>query len=57
MPAHAAFFSTYEYARVKLNINDEEHHPYLFALTGAIATFLHDLIMTPIDGMHAAGLR
>lgn len=50
MPAHAAFFSVYELARVKFYINDEEHHPYLFALTGAVATFLHDLIMTPIDG-------
>ncbi|KAL4508018.1 hypothetical protein ABPG72_021391 [Tetrahymena utriculariae] len=49
MPAHAAFFSVYELARVKLGVNDEEHHPYLFALTGACAQFLHDLIMTPID--------
>lgn len=50
MPAHAAFFSVYEFARVKFSINDEKHHPYLFALTGAAATFLHDLVMTPIDG-------
>jgi len=50
MPAHAAFFSVYEFARTKFDVNDEEHHPYLFALTGAVATFTHDLIMTPIDG-------
>lgn len=50
MPAHAAYFSVYEFSRFKLGINDEKHHPYLFALTGASAIFLHDLILTPIDG-------
>ena len=49
MPAHALYFSTYELARVKLAINDEHSHPYLFALTGATAAFLHDSIMTPVD--------
>ncbi len=50
MPAHAAYFSVYEMARNKFGINDEEMHPYLFALTGAIATLFHDMIVTPIDG-------
>jgi len=49
MPAHALYFSTYELARVKLSINDELSHPYLFAFTGATAAFLHDSIMTPVD--------
>jgi hypothetical protein len=50
MPAHVAYFSIYELARNKFGINDDQIHPYLFALTGAIATFFHDLIVTPIDG-------
>jgi len=49
MPAHAAYFGIYEVAKSKLGINDENLHPYMFALTGCIATFFHDLIMTPID--------
>lgn len=49
MPAHAAFFSIYEVAKLKFNINDDNLHPYEFALTGCLATFFHDLIMTPID--------
>lgn len=50
MPAHAAYFSVYELMRRKFGVNDEENHPYLFALTGATAAFFHDLILTPIDG-------
>lgn len=49
MPAHAAYFSVYEISKEKFGIDDDEHHPYLFALTGAIATFFHDLILTPAD--------
>jgi solute carrier family 25 iron transporter 28/37 len=51
MPAHAIYFSVYEYARAKLKITDESHNPHLYAITGAIATFLHDLILTPFDGI------
>jgi len=49
IPAHALYFTTYEYSRVKLGINDDELHPYLFGLTGIMATLLHDMILTPID--------
>jgi len=49
IPAHAASFSVYEYLKNKFEINDDKLHPYLFGLTGAIATFSHDAIMTPLD--------
>jgi len=49
IPAHAAYFSVYEYLKNKFGINDDKIHPYLFGLTGAIATFSHDAIMTPLD--------
>lgn len=49
MPAHAAYFSVYEIAKKKFGINDEELHPHLYALTGCLATFFHDLILTPLD--------
>lgn len=50
IPAHAAYFSIYEFAKIKFNIHDENIHPELFALTGVMATFWHDMIITPIDG-------
>ncbi len=50
MPAHACYFSVYEFARNKLGINNEKLYPHLFMLTGIAATFLHDLILTPFDG-------
>lgn len=49
VPAHAAYFSTYEFSRKFYGVNDDKQHPYLFALIGVIATFYHDLIMTPLD--------
>lgn len=50
MPAHAAYFSVYEIAKKKFGIDDDNLHPYLFGLTGCLATFFHDLILTPLDG-------
>jgi solute carrier family 25 iron transporter 28/37 len=51
-PAHAAFFSVYEYSKQILNVNNEEINPFLHGLTGATAVLLHDSIMTPFDGSY-----
>lgn len=51
MPAHACYFSVYEQTKLILGIDNEELHPILFGLTGAISTFFHDIIMTPLDGI------
>ena len=49
-PAHAAFFSVYEYSKKILNVNNENINPLLHGLTGTTAVLLHDIIMTPFDG-------
>ena len=51
VPAHGAYFSIYEYSKVKLGIEDDKHYPLLFPLTGAFATVFHDMIITPFDGI------
>ena len=51
IPAHGLFFFTYEFSKVKFNISNSNHHPYLFALTGSIASLCHDFIMTPCDAI------
>ena len=52
MPAHACYFSVYEQMKLLLNIDNEELHPFLFGVTGAVSTFFHDMIMTPLDGIN-----
>jgi hypothetical protein len=49
MPAHACYFSSYELGQDILGVKDENHHPIQFVLIGAVATFLHDMILTPFD--------
>jgi solute carrier family 25 iron transporter 28/37 len=48
MPAHAMFFSIYEWAKIFLNC-DQEDNTHRFALVGAMATLFHDSIMTPTE--------
>lgn len=50
IPAHAAFFSIYEYAKRSFHI-EMDSHLYFFStfVTGAIATVAHDAIITPLD--------
>ncbi len=50
IPAHAAYFSVYEHSKDFFKINDGNQHFTLFALTGAMATSIHDIILTPFDG-------
>lgn len=51
VPAHAIYFSVYEFSRNHFTIESNSDF-YLFSTmtTGAVANFAHDLIMTPMDG-------
>lgn len=64
-PAHAVHFATYEYCKekleekltshIKIPLSSVEISSQLIASggAGAIATFSHDLMMTPFDGKHS----
>jgi Mitochondrial carrier protein. len=53
IPAHAAYFSVYELAKTKFlprfHDQNDKIYPYIYALTGALATITHDTIMSPFD--------
>lgn len=53
IPAHAVYFSVYEASKLKLlpKFHDQNNqvYPYAYAITGALATAMHDLILTPFD--------
>jgi len=53
VPAHAVYFSVYEFWKQKLlpKLHDEKNevHPHAYALTGILATLMHDFIITPFD--------
>lgn len=51
IPSHAAYFSAYELGKETLGVNAPGHHPLAAAATGALATMLHDGILTPMDVM------
>lgn len=50
IPAHAAFFSIYEYSKRSFHI-EMDSHLYFFStfFTGGVATLAHDAIITPMD--------
>jgi len=49
VPSHAAYFTAYEAAKEALGVNRPGHHPLAAALTGALATAVHDGVGTPMD--------
>ena len=49
VPAHAAYFSVYEYTKQYFHIEREQGLPLYSALSGSLATISHDLILTPLD--------
>jgi solute carrier family 25 iron transporter 28/37 len=49
VPAHAGYFSLYEWGKVQFGANGQQHTPFAAGLSGALATVAHDLIMTPMD--------
>jgi hypothetical protein len=51
VPAHAGYFSAYEFAKINLNVDKHGYQFLSSALTGAFASLLHDLILTPSDGI------
>lgn len=50
VPAHAAYFSVYEYAKKHFGVEDSGYQFVAAGLTGAVSTFVHDSILTPYDG-------
>lgn len=55
VPAHALYFSVYELSKLKflpkLHDQNDKVYPYAYALTGVLATSIHDLVLTPFDMM------
>ena len=49
IPAHAAYFSIFEFMKETLGANEGGHRPVQAGLAGAVATVAHDSIMTPMD--------
>ena len=53
IPAHAAYFTVYEVSKAKLLPKYHDHkddiYPYLYGLTGGLATLIHDSIVAPFD--------
>jgi hypothetical protein len=49
IPAHAAYFSLFEFMKEFLEIDKDGHHPMRAAICGATAALSHDIIMTPFD--------
>lgn len=48
-PAHAAYFSAYEGMKHTFVAGRPGHHPMAHAGAGALATVVHDGLMTPFD--------
>lgn len=48
IPAHVGLFGTYEFARTRL-LDTRLHQPFQTACCGALASTIHDAIMTPAD--------
>mmetsp|Transcript_31148 Transcript_31148/g.52079 ORF Transcript_31148/g.52079 Transcript_31148/m.52079 type:complete len:403 (+) Transcript_31148:87-1295(+) len=49
IPAHAAYFSIFEACKKISGADKKGHHPVQAAACGAIASFSHDLLITPFD--------
>ena len=50
-PAHAAYFSLYEWGKIAFGADGPEIAPARAAAVGAVATLAHDAIMTPADAI------
>jgi len=51
VPSHAAYFSAYEAGKRAFGADAPGHHPLAAAATGAVATTLHDGVLTPMDAV------
>ncbi len=50
IPAHASYFTMYEYLKKKMEYNNSEYEVASTAAIGALTTFAHDFFITPADG-------
>lgn len=50
VPAHAGYFSVYEYIKKHTGVDNNGFQLIASAITGASSTFFHDFIITPYDG-------
>jgi len=48
IPAHIALFTMYELSKKRL-LKNGDHRPLNAAICGAVSTFCHDIILTPMD--------
>jgi len=49
VPAHAGYFSIYEWGKITFGADGPHHAPLAAAATGALATVAHDAVMSPMD--------
>merc|ERR1719356_548153 len=50
IPAHIGLFCTYESAKARLmDLEKADHQPVQAAVCGAVATVVHDMVITPTD--------
>jgi solute carrier family 25 iron transporter 28/37 len=52
VPAHALYFSVYEMGKKTYGVEKSGFQFVASALTGATATFFHDMILTPADSIY-----
>eukprot|EP01100_Stratorugosa_tubuloviscum_P007349 TRINITY_DN3067_c0_g2_i2.p1 TRINITY_DN3067_c0_g2~~TRINITY_DN3067_c0_g2_i2.p1 ORF type:complete len:299 (+),score=131.32 TRINITY_DN3067_c0_g2_i2:94-990(+) len=50
-PAHAIYFSTYEFFKNQFGGFEKGHHPIAVSSAGCIATILSDAVLTPMDAI------
>ena len=50
MPAHASYFTVYEYLKRALMFKNEKYEFMSTALIGASTTIAHDFFIVPSDG-------
>ncbi len=50
IPAHASYFSIYEYSKKLFGVDESGFQFLAAAVTGALSTAVHDIIITPSDG-------
>lgn len=48
-PAHALYFSSYEFSKKVLNSKEMVHAHFVHGISGVVATLLHDGFMTPVE--------
>ena len=50
IPAHASYFTVYEYLKRHLQVKNEQYEVLATAMIGASTTVAHDFFIAPSDG-------